>query len=734
MFLAAREDGLRDLYRAIMPVTPEGHPLGVRRWANLTQTSLGDETGLSVSAGAATYSTVALGHVSAVSVIELHRDGWRREDEREGVVAWTQSWLSAALDPGYVDRTHFGLKATSVEVRLKPPNFSLRVRGAEHATDWDLDRGAPSEDSAAAHNESVDVWHQPAAHSQWVARCGELWARALSAAAVLRAAPRALPDRREIERTPPDVGGGDSDESSGQQPWPPADITPVIPGGASADDGRWQPMFDGSPEPSQAPLQQAELALSLGSGGARLRLVAVDTRQLDLRIEGGYRWPQAEAGPPGTGRLPLARSVRQRVVGAFPGSGAAARGMMVRGRLLSAAEPGMPTLVKTEDGRVGLGEWPASAETPRGITSFRQTRNALVTAGRGVPSAVATAEPGADRSALCVTSSGTLVHAAVSDVEVGAFAEALVHVGCHTAVALDVGRSVDFMAVERTDTGLVARRVFDTSSTAPGWRLDASESDFFYLVSRSNVPSDPGVVWTVSPGSQPDPVFVPGLFAGHVDVGNLDVELFSVLPGRAAWTVTGGSGEPLLGGRAAPKRGLSAQEQARVLFAFDSGHTTRATRYGLAHGARQTLPLRRVYPTLALAPDGGVEVFPAGHDPELDAQTHYVQLPDLVRDGELTPRASETGSHRRRGALCAVPDGRIVAAFVSHDTSAPLALWLRAAGCDTVLELDRASQHAATLYRQGSSLAVPVEGETTLLVGLSRPMPHGTFRFGEPGP
>jgi hypothetical protein len=71
----------------------------------------------------------------------------------------------------------------------------------------------------------------------------------------------------------------------------------------------------------------------------------------------------------------------------------------------------------------------------------------------------------------------------------------------------------------------------------------------------------------------------------------------------------------------------------------------------------------------------------------------------------------------------------LLAAFAEHDSSDPLALVLRDAGCTEVLELDRASQHAATLFRTGSQLPPPASSETSLLVGLSQPMAQRTFTF-----
>jgi hypothetical protein len=107
-----------------------------------------------------------------------------------------------------------------------------------------------------------------------------------------------------------------------------------------------------------------------------------------------------------------------------------------------------------------------------------------------------------------------------------------------------------------------------------------------------------------------------------------------------------------------------------------------------------------------------------------------VQLPLLVSDGELTPRAQERGARRKRGALCVNTEGKLVAGFVEHDSSSVLGLVLRDAGCAVVLDLDRGSQHAATFYRAGTQATFPVGSEGSLLVGLSRPMEQRSFLLG----
>ena len=69
----------------------------------------------------------------------------------------------------------------------------------------------------------------------------------------------------------------------------------------------------------------------------------------------------------------------------------------------------------------------------------------------------------------------------------------------------------------------------------------------------------------------------------------------------------------------------------------------------------------------------------------------------------MTPRARERGDNaRREPALGVTEDGRVVVASLRHDSSDPLAVGLRAAGCRRIVELDRGSHHPAALERTGT--------------------------------
>jgi hypothetical protein len=106
-----------------------------------------------------------------------------------------------------------------------------------------------------------------------------------------------------------------------------------------------------------------------------------------------------------------------------------------------------------------------------------------------------------------------------------------------------------------------------------------------------------------------------------------------------------------------------------------------------------------------------------------------VQLPVLVRDGELTPLARELGDRRARAALCIDPTGALLVGRVTHDTIAPLASALVAEGCKLVVALDRGSHHPARVERAGTDAAPQWATVESTLYARPRPLAPRAYVF-----
>src|SRR5262249_24925583 len=108
---------------------------------------------------------------------------------------------------------------------------------------------------------------------------------------------------------------------------------------------------------------------------AKVIVVAMDMRQLELDMEAGVEDPKPLTQAHGSGKIPRDAKVLNRAVGAFNGAFKTTHGeygMMVHRRILLPPKPGGATLVVTDDRRVGLGTWGAAPVIPANVVSFRQ--------------------------------------------------------------------------------------------------------------------------------------------------------------------------------------------------------------------------------------------------------------------------------------------------------------------------------------------------------------------------
>jgi hypothetical protein len=228
----------------------------------------------------------------------------------------------------------------------------------------------------------------------------------------------------------------------------------------------------------------------------------------------------------------------------------------------------------------------------------------------------------------------------------------------------------------------------------------------------------PGVAWAPDGGTQPNPTRLPGILHGELTLGGVTVKLTSFAGGRFDFKVRPGPLEPGAKGQAW-SGALAVEERERALAELELGHATGATRLGLALGTTIPVPLRPASATLVLG-GGTARILVPGEAVTLAAGEHAVQLPLLADDSDVTERARERGDQRLRAALGVTEDSRIVIATLRHDSSDPLAVALRAAGCRRVVELDRGSHHPASLERAGTETPPREAPESTTLWVLAR--------------
>jgi hypothetical protein len=477
---------------------------------------------------------------------------------------------------------------------------------------------------------------------------------------------------------------------------------------------------------------------------SQVMLLAMDMRQLELGMEAGFEDPKPLTGPAGAGRLPRDKNVTDRIVATFNGAFKTTHGkygMMVNERVLLPPVPGGATVMVTDDGQVGMGSWPQSEEIPDEIVSFRQNLDPLLEDGVANPTGrfiwgwqLSGKSVLTQRTALCVTAAGHLYYAFAPEIDGPTLGKALRQAGCSYGMHLDMNPGhcgfVYTNIVDQRGKEFHLKTAHEEMNLPPDKFVRWSAKDFFWMMVRDPVPRDPsGVMWKPDGGTQPPPAWMPGIFGGKLSIGSLEVEISTFELGRVEWKLRAGSKEPTAVGAPPMKLELTGDDKHRVAASIGLGHTTEATRYGIAFDGKPSLELRASYATLVASPDKPLRILGAGEKPELGPKDEAVQLPLLAEDGKVNDYAMARGGMRLRGALCVTPKGRVLVARARHDSSDGLTTALLRIGCTRVVEIDRGSQHPAFLHRAGTPTP-PIAGyETSVLYALGRPMVPHAFRW-----
>jgi hypothetical protein len=671
LFLGARPGELRDVYRARVRVTPRGQPIAVRALENLTRTANADEALLIGQGTRAAFVTVRAERVLAVTLLEGLAS---RKTSRTDLI---------------VERS-----AGRAEVSLDRARLTVDLGEGGHA--YELSNGRFAADPKGALRIVTRNAASPGARLSLVEA-----ARDLGGPNLVELAGRAILFVKALEcRAVALLTGGTRIEKA----------TPVV-----------HPLLRRAPNDALDPLFFRGVTAPPGApGGARIVLVRMDMRQLELGVEAGSETPTASADVPGEGRLP-GGALRSRVVAVFNGGDESVRrhGAVAGGRLLTPPTPGLPSLRATTGHELLLGAFPEDGRVgPHllGVTQWERSLTGDVDARPGDASV-------RRRSALCATGSGGLLYAFAESVDRASLSRALRASGCVAAFPLAASpERLGFALVGKTDPAdpkfelLDGAMDFDVEATFRG-----STRDFFYLSRRETTPAAPGVTFTPDGGTQPPPSWAPGIFSAETTMGGLAVRLVSFERGHFDYRLRAGPRE--IGARGEPWAGAFAEADAtRALAALELGHATAANRYGLVLGASVPLPVKPAFATLVIGEGTAARILLPGETVTLASGEQAVQLPLLADDRDVTERARERGAARARAALGVVDGGRIVVAFATHDSSDPLAVALRNAGCRRVVELDRGSHHPAFLHRAGTPAPPRTDYESTTLWALSRDM------------
>lgn len=775
LFLGAERAGsARDLYRARVRVTPDGQPLSVSGVHNVTDTPVGDDAALEARGDHATFATLAFGRIQGLSVLDL--SGIRPADSPGGLLDRALLAVNSYQNTGSLaglGRTNIVLDqpALNAKLTLNPPSLEIDFGGGSQNLRYQTERRSldGSDGTHANAARVVPEIHVPKPLLLWlvdtvraevgpgpiawlenqvfgvkdrVKRTSFAWLSSKKGSTL-----KAVSSEQVVAKV---LDGSDFERTADS--WPPPAVPSIWKDG-KAGEGEWKPVTYGFLKPMRglnsgakppAYFYRTVIRPDPERPYSELVLVAMDMRQLELGMQAGYEDPKPTTGSPGEGHLPQDPAVYSRVVGTFNGAFKTqhgAYGMMVNRRVLLPPVKGGATVVVMNSSAVGLGSWPASDEIPANISSFRQNLDPLVEDGIANPTGrrlwgwqLEGTSVLTQRTALCVTAAGHLYYAWGEEIDGPTLGKALRQAGCSYAMHLDMNPAhagFVFTDVINPKKGDYHLKLADERMTIPPEKFVRwSAKDFFYVTVRDATPHDASdMAWAVDSGAQPSPTWLPGVYSSVLSVGSVQVDLTSFEPGHFEFRFRAGTREPLASTAPGLKTSLDELAEHRVVAAVGLGHTTETTRYGFAFGTESPLPLRAGYATLVVSPNATTRIETPGMIPKYRLEEEAVQLPLLMENGKLEPRARERGELRRRAALCVTQTERVVVASAVHDTSDTLAAALLRVGCTRAVELDRGSHHPAFLQRAGTASPPLASYETSVLYALGRPMQPLAFRW-----
>jgi hypothetical protein len=249
--------------------------------------------------------------------------------------------------------------------------------------------------------------------------------------------------------------------------WPPAALEPVIEQPAVEGEGRWIPIVD---DPyvnrypnAPPPFYQTFLRADPERAFTRVYVTIWDPRQVQLRMQAGVREPESATGQRGTGMIPRDEGTLRLLVGAFNGGFQALHGefgMMANGRVYLPPKPWAATVAVFDDGRVGMGSWPApdwrgryyteelaNRQIPEDMVDMRQNLTSVVEDGEynpwerwywGAAPRNADEQTYTTRSALCLTEEGFLAYFWSQGIGPEALGTAMLRTRCVRGLHLDM--------------------------------------------------------------------------------------------------------------------------------------------------------------------------------------------------------------------------------------------------------------------------------------------------------
>ncbi len=489
LFLGHRERELADVYYAEVRQGGRGTALDVAWLTDLTRTASADETELVREGDTVAYATRVGDRFDAVMVMDARGEpetltrGW----------SWTQRLQNEITNLQRTGRSEgFGVRRYQLVERPAQLSLSVRegrvrARTPDGRITIDPSRATPS---AGADRVELQAQTKPAPTTiawlvdtvrdiSWVGpepiewlenrvfavkdELEQVWYGVAPETDTAQevAEDLAMPETVTEERiamltaTDPELG------------WPPAPLTPLIEDPPVDGEGRWLPVVDDpfvNSYPNAPPaFYQTFIRTDPERPYTRVYVTLWDPRQVQLRMVAGTVEPESATGQRGTGMVPRDDETLERLVGAFNGGFQALHGefgMMADGRVYLPPKPWAATVAVFDDGRVGMGSWPApdwrghyyderlaNRQIPEDMVDFRQNLTSVVEDGEynpwgrwywGAAPQDADEQTHTTRSGLCITEEGFMAYFWSQGLGPEALGEAMVRTRCARGLHLDM--------------------------------------------------------------------------------------------------------------------------------------------------------------------------------------------------------------------------------------------------------------------------------------------------------
>ncbi|MFO0737035.1 MAG: hypothetical protein U0270_14200 [Labilithrix sp.] len=782
LFLGSTQpDGPRDVYRTRVRLSPEGKVIGIGAVYNLTSTPIGDDHALVVNGTKAAYATWAYGKETSVTALDLAGEGtqatavklsdrvmtkvtniqqtgsehgiarfdvtFETPADRVGLTLTENALLiDVADDPSATAaQRHASLDLTTGEMTDVP---GMRAEAGKHLpkqlVHWAVDtvRAVP--------------WIGPAPIAWLEEKTFALRDEAHKAMFKMKSDDSALAKEADAPIVAAILDTSEASMDLGH--WPPPAIKSMWKT-PEAGEGEWktprQTWAKKIAEQAPSAFYETFVRVDEERPYAKILLVAMDMRQLDLGMEAGSEDPKPLTGPPGVGRVPRDPNVYPRIAACFNGGFKTEHGnygMMLNKRVLLPPQPGAASVILTKDGRVGMGSW-GSNTTIGGITdiekddivSMRQNLDPLVDSDKVNPSnrgqwgfVLPGTSMQTERTGLCVTNAGHLIYAWGEETSATSLGKAMKAAGCVYGMHLDMNpHHTGFMyttinAFKGKDYKselLTSKMGIDTDR----YLLYAPKDFFFMTVHDPKPPALEGVTWEADPGTQPAPSFMPGLWRGlHGTTQILDIE-----PARASFRIRAGTKDGASAERGdSPKKKkhsddeetpkkkelppgteLSTDDAHRVLFALTLGISKDGA--GLAADGQVIAKPRSDEKSamLSVSEDGAIAIA-STKDFTLPSKGDAVELPLVMDDGKAV------GSHDVQVALGVTPAGRVLVARGGDVVAA-----LKLAGVTRAVSLNRGAGEHGKMFRAGTDTPPRSHYEDSTLYAMGKPLLPRGFKF-----